>query len=435
MPENRAIATPIYLGADLGTILAKGRRAHGYYNYLTFHSRCLSANEVKRSFLQYAPDDVKRDAENPYAWMSDAIEKPPREMRNKDGVLLESRMIVDESSFYLQPKAGIDALVDRIARSGFNVAGTFVYHGYGAIYLTDREKMSKRAIDFYDANPGYDPFAYFIEQAHAKGIEVHSCYTVMLSQPKLNAGKTLFSEFKATKDGSGDIEWYNGYAPRFRDLIVGMMLDHAKAYPINGINLDFIRIQAGLDTEVAAREYKKIFGRDLAADRNDPKRVAEFSAYCVNDIVKRVREGLDKIRPGLLLSACPVVQLANEGLAENGRNPNLWLDEGWLDVAYCMAYGKNLGISRFDKARTEGKHPAGWVPLLGNYDGGGKGIVSRDPAILAKLFDYCRRKYNDGNGVAVYIYSMLSDEQIAALRAGPFKENAKPSWKRNTGGR
>jgi hypothetical protein len=28
----------------------------------------------------------------------------------------------------------------------------------------------------------------------------------------------------------------------------------------------------------------------------------------------------------------------------------------------------------------------------------------------------------------LHSYSMLSDDQIAALRAGPFKEDAVPSW-------
>jgi len=429
-PTNQVIATPIYLGADLGAALAKGRRAHGYFNYLTFHLRCLSSNEVKQSFLLHAPEDVKRDAENPRAWMSNGLNMPPREMRDKDGVLLESRMIVDEQSFYLRSKTAVDADIDRIARSGFNVVMTCVYHGFGAMYRTDKEKMSKRAIDFQNANPGYDPYAYFIERMHAKGLEVISYFTVMYQDNSKNNGKPAFPTFLANKDDS----FYNGYDPRFRDLIISMMLDHAKAYAIDGVDLDFIRCQNGLDTEVAAQEYKKIFGRDLAADRSDEKRMAEFSSYCVDDIVRRTREGLDKIRPGLHLSAAVGVQLANDGLAGNGRNPRIWLEKGWVDFAYCMTYGKSPNMVRFDKARTEVKDPAVWVPLLNNYDYQ-PGIVPCDPKILAENIDYTRRKYNDGNGVGLYFYPYLSDEQIAALRAGPFKENAKPSLKRNTGGR
>jgi len=156
--------------------------------------------------------------------------------------------------------------------------------------------------------------------------------------------------------------------------------------------------------------------------------MAAFTSWAVEDTVRRVRMGTKAIRGGLILSVDAAPELKSEGLADNGRNPSRWIDQGLIDVAYWMAYEPRLPVRRMEAVRRESAHPAGHVFLLGNYDSTERGLASRDAAAVAKLIDYCRRKHNDGNGVGLYIYSMLSDEQIRTLRTGSFKEFARPSW-------
>ena len=421
LPGSREIATPVYLGADLGSSLRGGRRGRAYVNHLTVHSRCLAANEIARLFRRHAPREVVERAADPLAWMSDVKGKPPREKRDKERRLLESRAVFDEGSHYLRSKKTIDAVIDRVHRAGFNVFVTCVYHGWGAHYDTRPELMSTWAAGFKKRTRGFNAYKRFIEKAHQKGIEVHSWFCVFLDESKRRKVKPTFPRYSLGG------HFYNGYAPGLRDALVKMIVDHAREYEVDGINLDYIRFGGGLDTAAATREYRRLFGRDLKRDRRDRQRMADFTSRCVDDVVRRVREGLNKVRPGIVLSVDAVPNLKGEGLAGNGRNPERWIDNGWIDVAYYMCYSRRLAVRRMDRVRAESKNPAGHVFLVGNYDRRGGKLVPRE--LLPRLIDYCRRKYNDGNGVAVYIYSLLNDEQVKALRAGPFKELARPHWR------
>jgi hypothetical protein len=429
------IATPVYIGADLGTSYSRGywekiRRAHGYMNNLTMYSRFLSEDEIAAlkdaapaGLLEYM-DALKK--QGPCAWMSDAAQKAPREKRDREGRLLESRVIFDESPVadqaFLGSPAKTDALIDRVSDAGFNVYAPCVCHGGGAHYKSSLFKESTAFQKLQEKQPGYDPVAYCVKKAHERGMEVHSWFCVFYNHPEED-GKPVYPEFGAA--GS----FYNGYDPKFRDHVVGMILEHAQNYNVDGIILDFIRLSGGLDSAEAEAEYKKAFGRDLKQDKISSVRMAEFAAYCVNDVVRRVSEGLRKSGKKITLSIAGEGSLKDEPLPENGRNPALWVDKGWIDAAYYMAYGMKLPVEIMDKQRGESKNPAAHVFIAGNYDEKlSGGVMPREPEALAKLVDYCRRKYNDGNGSAVYLYSMLSDGQIKALKNGPFKERAVPFW-------
>ena len=420
LPADRAISTPVYLGADLGSSLRGGRRGHASLDELRIYSRPLDPHQIGWLFRRRAPLEVVERSRDPLAWMGDAIDKPPRETRDKDGRLLESRAIFDEGSHYLRSPKTIDTVIDRIHRAGFNVFIPCVYHGWGAHYQTKPEWMSTWASTFKKNTSDFNALEHFIERAHAKGIQVHSWFCVFLDE---STRRKVKPTFPASSVGG---HFYNGYDPAFRDAIVALILDHAARYKVDGINLDYIRLGGGLKTDAAAKEYRRLFARDLKADLRDRKRMAAFAARCVDDVVRRVREGLDKIRPGIVLSVDAVPGLTHEGLASNGRNPERWIDNGWIDVAYYMCYSRRLALPRMDRVRAQSKRPAGHVFIVGNYDQQGGKLVPRPG--LPRLLDYCRRKYNDGNGVAVYIYSLLSAEQIPALRAGPFKELARPHW-------
>jgi len=74
--------------------------------------------------------------------------------------------------------------------------------------------------------------------------------------------------------------------------------------------------------------------------------------------------------------------------------------------------------------------PEAIVDLPGNYERTKQGkVIAREGKLVAEQISYCQRKW-PGNGVGLYLYSLLSEEQIEALRAGPFREDAVPRWVR-----
>ena len=405
--EKLQVSTQLFLGSDKGSCMANGRYANGFFNEFIIWNTVLGSEEIKGLILKKAPDYVVKGLKNSLYWMDDAKDKPYREKRDANGVLLESRVIFAQGIYiHYQDKENILKDIDRLKNSGFNVYMSAVWQGEGMECGSKTVKTTQRYQDYQKSNPGFDPYGFFIEEMHKKGMEVQSAFCEMLG------------------DGA------NGYDPKHRDFIVNAILDHIVEYPVDGIVHDFVRIMGGLDTPVAAEEYKRLYGRDLNKDRNSPELMTKFASDCVGDIVRRVSVGVKKIRPGVLISCCADSQTAKHGLAGSGRNPRLWIEKGWIDTVINMDYGRRLGVEVFDVARKDAKKPYAWVEGIGNYEYENGKLVSRDPKMVASLMDYCRRKYNDGNGTYLYFWSCLSDEHIAALRAGPFKELAKPSWRR-----
>jgi len=374
--------------------------------------------------MLYAPDSVKKELENPYYWAEDF--KPVEKQRTKDGVLRETRMIVDwHWPYTLQGgREGIKKTLDRLKAAGFNAIFPGVWYGAG-LWVNSKDYPRAPGYEAYLAKlkgDSFDHYKFLVDEAHKRGIEVHSIFTVMKAHGDSKGNNVpVWPKFLA------DSMWYNGYNPEFRDRIVALMVSHAREYEVDGINLDFIRIQAGLDSAAAAGEYKWLFKRELKPDRNDKNKMAEFTSRCVDDIVVRVSKQTKEIRPEIIISADVAPQLQRYGLASNGRNPRDWVNQGWIDVAFNMDYAKIPGITIADLTRQESKRPEAWTFLLGNHDMEEKGVASRSPELLMKQVRYFCGKY--GNGIGIYMLKRQSPEQEKQLKEF-FKEPAVPFWQK-----
>lgn len=421
-PKGSQVKTPIYLGGDVAVVNSKKRWADGFFNDFIIYNKALSDYQVKELFNVKAKSPLVKKSylHNPASWMEKFSNKKPREKRDKKGNLLESRVIFAEGTlFQYYSKAKMKKALDRIQYAGFNVYKPMPWHGGGMQCESGVVKLKKRYKKFKENNPGRDSYKELVDEIHKRGMEIHPSFTIMLARPN------CLPQFKLK-----GTRFFNGYDPKFRNIIVKIVLDHVKRYNVDGIDLDYVRLPAiGIDTLIAEREYKRIYGRDLTKDRKNRDRMAKFTGHCVNDIVKRISEGARKIRPKIIISISSHIQPKSWGLPANGRNNSLWIEKGWIDIAYNMDYKQRLGIELMDKVRAESKKPYANVELIGNYDYRNGKVVPRNGKLLADIVDFCRRKYNDGNGIGIYLLKQLTDAQIKALRKGPFKELAKPSWR------
>lgn len=90
-----------------------------------------------------------------------------------------------------------------------------------------------------------------------------------------------------------------------------------------------------------------------------------------------------------------------------------------------MDYGWRPDFRKFEDAANATACPEKFVLMLGLYDTEGRKSFPRNAEQVARLTDYSLRKYPD-YGIAFFDYSHLSNEQVKALRDGPFKEDAVP---------
>jgi len=348
--------------------------------------------------------------------------------------LKESRAIFDETFEWETPE-GARRTLDRIKRAGFNVYIPRVWLGDGVFWHTELAPKSHKWK--YMPEPDYDPLAYLIKEAHSRGIEVHPWFTVM------NRWREFFPEYY---DEGTPKHAFNVHIPEFRVFIVNLMLDVVKKYDVDGINLDFIRSRGLCVSKHCVTDYKARFNRDVLKDVKVYKETDHFKVekkkewtylmnwnrIAVTDIVKNFSLKSKVIKPNLIISVATIVLI--EDFRVQGADALEWANNGWVDVIYHMDYYKKIHTRVFNNGKKQLKNPDAITFLVGNVDwpdddlNRGLEAFSRDSQMTAKVLNDARVH---GNGVAMWTYKFLTDEQIEKIRSGPFKDVATPYWGRN----
>jgi uncharacterized lipoprotein YddW (UPF0748 family) len=424
-PNIRRPRTRLFIGSDRGTGLGSERPARALVDELVILNRALTEQEVREAYRAQEHDWEAVEA-RAWGWLTSVLEGPEPELsRTPDGKLRESRAMLDEGGGWVNSEKA-DEIAEKLARAGFNVYIPCVWHGRGTRWPCELD-ASEPGLHAVFEEQGHDPLAYLIERCHEKGIEVHPWFCVMKRELDLHP------EFV---EESTPARFYDAHRPEFRDFIVGLMLDVISRYDVDGINLDYIRTGGLCKGPKCRAEYKQRFGTELEDDAKAVQKpgwananIITWQDEAVSDIVQRVAEQGRALKPGLVVSVDGHPHPPSSAPDSNGRNEGPWVDSGWVDVVYNMDYGRRLGFAVMDAIRAGVKNPEAYVDLPGNYERNDDGkVVPRGGQLVADQIEYCRRKW-PGNGVGLYLYSMLSEEQIAALRAGPFREDAVPDWK------
>lgn len=347
----------------------------------------------------------------------------PKRLERRDpntNKLLESRVILDEEPFYLTE--GADKLLTRIAAAGFNVFFPNVWHGKGAIYRSHTAVLESRWASFFQG--ASDPLVELIDKAHARGMEVHGWYNISLRQAN------IYPEFAEPGTPEDTFDLQN---PAFRDFIVREVIEFVRQYRVDGILLDYIRTVSTSFSPTASNLYFQKYGRSIDELRLVPMppdvetRFLEWQRDAVSDIVKRVREGVDAIRPGVTISVYGQAY-PRPTLSEQGRNEWLWVENDWVDIVYDGDYSPVPDGPRLADVRRNSTYPERFSRMLGNFDFRQGIVFTRETELILKQVDYFLRKFPE-QGSAFYLYGLLNDEQISALRAGPFKDDALPFFK------
>lgn len=332
----------------------------------------------------------------------------------------ESRTILDEGLNWASPVSA-ERACERIARAGFNVFIPCIWHGRGTVWPSKLAPWDNHHV----RAQGFDPLGHLLRTAERYRLEVHPWFTVALRQ------REFFPEFY---DGGTPAGHFDVHRPAFREFISALVLEVASRYPVQGINLDFVYAGGICSGSYCEEDYRRKTGRSLAVDRQIrrvpglvPRELIAWQEAAVGDIVRRISAGVRKINPRLVLSVSgdpghPVLPL-------QGQDTIKWADEGLIDVVYNMHYEPAPDFSAIKAVQERMKRPEAMVVGCGNYEETGRpgDAVPRKAARVVELIR-AARGISRGNGVALYLYSMLSDGQIELLRNSVFSRPARPHW-------
>lgn len=391
LPSGRLV-----LGGDQGTPMGQNRWADSDFDEVALYRDALTAERIL--------DDYEAKKLHPISLQ-----------RGKDGTLIETRAIFDEGTGW-QTEEGARRTIQRIRRAGFNVYIPCVWHGGGARFPT-----ATIAAEGGRRFGERDPLARLIAIAHEQGIQVHPWFTVALSQGD------LLPEFRphGAPPNAFDI-----HRPEYRRFIVNLIREVAEKFPIDGINLDFIRTMGVCHCEKCVTEYHKKYGRDLLTDapltdRHGVLRVASLQQWqdeAVEEIVRGVSSSVRKARPSAVIS---VDGHPTPYPSAEGREEIRWANLGLVDLIFDMAYGDVPDIETPHLMRPRLNDPNRLIILINNYSEAGKRMHPKDPAWMMRTAKHVRNRL--GNGIGVYLYSMLSDEQVEAFAEGIFKIRTVPA--------
>ena len=282
--------------------------------------------------------------------------------------------------------AEVRAMVEAAAASGFNTLLVQVRGRGDALYASSLEPRAESLPD----DPAFDPLQLVIDEAHARGMDVHAWVNTYLvwglqALPRsrlhlVNAnpdwlavphglGRELYTRSpddprylrRLTEHARANSQtvtglWSSPSHPAVQARVQGVWLELATNYDLQGIHFDYVRLPSGdfdysrgtLDRfrgwvrpHLSSQRYADL----VAASGSNPFAMVEalgdlwdqFRRDQVSMLVRRIYHSVKEVRPELVVSAA-LVPNPKEARVKRYQDWWSWLADGVLDVAVPMAY-------------------------------------------------------------------------------------------------
>ena len=317
--------------------------------------------------------------------------------------------------------------IQQMADVGINaILPETIYNGY-TIYPNGSDLMPQ-----LPQFEGWDPMSIMIEECAKHNIEVIP-WTEMFfiggaNSPLVKEKPEWLGLFR---HGSHAAELEPGFhyfcpsRPEVHEFLMKALDTLASRYPIDGIQLDYIRYSLSKPWEkgfcycdYCKEKVEKEFGFDIynitPQDTAEWETWSQFRADNVTRFVKSVSEHFKEKHPNIPLSA-DVFSDSQVSLEEKFQDWKLWVDNGYLDEIYIMSYSTMNEVVQADvELLMRNVKDTRIRPIvgLGPYMG-------FQPEVLLQQIEIAREAGADG--VCLFSYHSLSEEQLKALSWGPFR--------------
>ncbi len=245
-----------------------------------------------------------------------------------------------------------------MARSAALGANTVLWQvrGEGTVAYPSRLEPWSREFDFRD--PGYDPLALAVSEAHRRGLRIEAWVNVMPGWRGRTPPPVPSQLYHAHPDWFVTDAWgrrqplgdfyviLNPCRPEVRRHIARVVAEIATNYDVDGIHLDYVRFAWDGTPNARARFprdaqtlalYRRETGR---TPDEDPAAWDAWRAAQVTRTVAEIRQAVRRTRPGATLSAAVWGDL-DQGYREYLQNGPAWLRAGLVDALLPMAYTDN----------------------------------------------------------------------------------------------
>ena len=247
-------------------------------------------------------------------------------------------------------RAQADEILENCVDMGMNAVILQVRPSGDALYPSELFPCSKYLTGASGLAPedGFDPLAYWVERAHALGLELHAWINPFRIT---KGGQTEFDSLTADHPARLHPDWvveyegefyFNPGLPEVRAYIIQGAEELARNYDIDGVHLDdYFYPGSGFDDADTYAQYGAGFS-DLGDWRRDN----------VNRLVEELGERLHAIDPNLSYGISPSGVWADRSSLPQGSNTTggyesyyasyadsrKWVKEGWIDYICPQIY-------------------------------------------------------------------------------------------------
>ena len=237
-------------------------------------------------------------------------------------------------------QAELKRILDKMASMKMNAIIFQVRPNADAVYSSRTEPYSHWLSGRMGRSPGYDPLAYCISQAHARGIEVHAWFNPFRALPNSSiptssnhvtrTHPSVIRNFKTYK-------WMDPASSFTRQRALGVIMDVVRRYDIDGVHIDdyFYPYPDVNKAGVAIQKFPD--GKSSAARRSYVNGFVQSMYSNVKKTKPWVRVGISPFgiwRPGVPSGTTARID-AYHHLSADSRE---WLRRGWCDYLMPQLY-------------------------------------------------------------------------------------------------
>lgn len=241
-------------------------------------------------------------------------------------------------------QAELRDLLDTAVATGLNTVFFQVRPECDAFYPSELEPWSRYLTGTQGGDPGWDPLAFAITEAHQRGLELHawmnpyrakgsSSSTAVAPHPSVTLSEYAYDY--------GSFVWMDPGVSEVQEHTLAVIEDVLERYDVDGLHFDdyFYPYPDGAFPDDATYAAYTSGGGTMARD--------DWRRDNVNQLVRRIGELVADMRPDVRFGISPF-GIYRPGMPEGiagldqyaaiFADPPLWLAEGWVDYLAPQLY-------------------------------------------------------------------------------------------------
>lgn len=258
----------------------------------------LSAANPWDAYNQYIPNEIPVVKRHFRAeWICTVI--------NLDWPTKETRDIKDSSERIQKSKDELITILDKAVENNLNAVFFQVSPEGDAFYKSNVVNWSRYLTGTFGSNPGFDPLAFAIEEAHKRNLELHAWFnpyrvsmdTKDSTAASLNIEKSVYREHPEWIMKSADRFIVDPGIPEARKWVIDRVMEVVRGYDIDGIHFDDYFYNENYVGEMKDRETYNKYNNGQFSNLGDWRRNNTY--LLVKELSQKIRSVKSWVKFGI----------------------------------------------------------------------------------------------------------------------------------------